>query len=102
MSAWVTVGSGEEIAAPLTLAMMMMMIRALVKSHSRGKGILGKYLKEKFCFGVFLSLEETPPPQFLGLYGNPKVFRSISFTPLAVRMASHIQVTNSLEGYRSL
>jgi len=33
------------------------MIKALLKSHSRGEGILGNYLKESICLGIFRLLE---------------------------------------------
>lgn len=42
------------------------MIKALVKSHSRGEGILESYLKENnICFGIFQFQEGSP--QFLEL-----------------------------------
>jgi hypothetical protein len=50
ISAWGTTGSREEIAAPQTVAMMM--INALVKSPFRGEGILGRYLKETIYCGI--------------------------------------------------
>lgn len=66
-----------------------MMRKALVKSRFRGEGILGKYLKENFYLGIFQLQQGVP--QFVGLYGNPKIFRSISIAQLAMRMA-YIQV----------